>query len=785
MLPRPQRDEGGTSLRDMWGGLRRQRWIVAAAVASTLALGVVFLMVVRPVYESEATLRIVSADQTGGLLSQLPDIAEIALPGVGSDVIDTEMGVLRSRRIADEVITGLGLQVGLREPELPRDSVLQVLGTRPDTSDIDVTLVRQSDGSYRLRQGSQDLRVVPGQPFSLGPAELALAPSVARTAPARIRISVEPYHETLEQFRKTLSVDKQEGRSELVEIAYRSNDPLLAAAVVDAVLVAFVSYKEATDRSDLRRRVETLQEQVASYHAELETAEDDLRRYREQYRIVEPEEEAAQQVKMAALVRSDREQAMIERQALRSTLDNLRAGGSSGDLARQLAAFPTFITNQGVQNLLSHLNNAEEARSQLLQRRTPENAEVRRLDERIEELELQLYQLATAYLRSLDDQIGAADESLARFGAVAEQVPQREMEYARRLRQQRLLNEIYLTLQGRLEEAQVQYATAPEQVRVIDTPFVSAEPAWPRPFVTMVLAGFLGLMLGMMVSVAREAVDTTVRTRDEVEAITGIPVVAAIPHFRERPGSPGALAGRMLRRLPSRSSAGAAPSARQSLLTAGSRNHEIAEAFRAIPATIAHPHEDSPHQAVLVTSPAPGEGKSVSAANLAVVLAQQGKRTLLVDADLRAGTLHDLARTPRQPGLAEVLRGEATLESAIRQLDLSRPAPLDLLAAGGHVADPPELFASGAASRIMADLRASYDRIVVDSPDLLRYTDALTIAALTDSVLIVVRSGSTDRDELRHAVVRLERMGLGIAGIVFNDVDVRFSFNGGNHATRA
>ena len=778
MLPSSGPDGDGTGLREIWAGLRRQRWVVAASVAITLGLGVLFLLVVDPVYESEATLRITSTDEAGRLLSQLPDIAEIALPGMGSEVIDTEMGVLRSRRIADEVITKLGLQVALLEPDLPRDSLLRILSVAADTTEIDVTLARQSDGSYQLRHAGESVRVVPGQPFRLGPAELALAPSVARAGPASVRVSVAPYHETLERFRKTLSVEKQEGRSELVEIAYRSEDPRLAAAVVGAVVEAFVSYKESTDRSDLRRRVETLQEQVASYGAELETAEEELRRYREAYRIVEPEEEAAQQVKMAALVRSEREQAMIERQALRSTVANLRADGPSGDLARQLAAFPTFITNQGVQDLLSHLNNAEEARSQLLQRRTPENAEVRRLDERIDELELQLYQLATAYLQSLDNQISAADASLARFGAVAEQVPQREMEFARRLRQQRLLNEIYLTLQGRLEEAQVQYATAPDEVRVIDNPFVPVEPKWPRPLITMLLAGFLGLMVGTMVSVGREAVDTAVRTRDEVEAITGIPVVAAIPHFRDRTVSRHALAGRVLR-LPSRGSPAVATAPRQSLLTAGTRNHEIAEAFRAIPATIGSgAHEDAPYQAVLITSPAPGEGKSVSAANLAVVLAQQGKRTLLVDADLRAGTLNDLAGTPRQPGLSEVLRGEATLEAAIRQLDLSRPVPLDLLPSGGRIADPPELLASGAASRLMADLRASYDRIVVDSPDLLRYTDAVTIAGLADSVLIVVRSGSTDRDELRHAVIRLERMGVGIAGVVLNDVDVRFSFNG-------
>lgn len=777
MLPPGDRsDEDGTSVRTMLAGLRRQRWTVAASVAATLGLAVLFLVFARPVYESEATLRIVSQDQKSAILSQLPDIAGLELPGVGGDVIETEMGVLRSRRIADEVISTLGLQLRLTDPDLPRDSVLRVLSARPDTAEIEATFRRQPDGSYRT--GGGDGQVVrPGQPFRLGPVELALAPRIGRTAPERVSVEIDPYHVTLERFRKTFVVEKQEGRSELVEITYRSPDPVLAAAVVETAVAAFVGYKEATDRSDLRRRVETLREQVASYRGQLESAEEDLRRYRERFRIVEPEEEAMQQVKMAALVRSEREEAMIERQALRATMDGARRGGVPGDLARQLAAFPTFITNAGVQAILTRLNETEEARSQLLLRRTPENADVRRLDERIAELELQLFRLANSYLESLDNQVAAADASLARFGAVAQQLPERELNYARLLRDQRLLNEIYLSLQGRLEEAQVQYATAPEEVRVIDRALLPVEPVWPRPLVTLVLAGVLGLMVGMMVSVAREAVDTSVRTRDEIEAITSIPVIAAIPRLR----LPGERSGATLRarvlRLPSRTF-GSTRDLEGSLLMAGSRHPEAAEAFRAIPATIGGRAQTAAHQVMLVTSPSQAEGKSLSAANLAVVLAQQGNRTLLLEGDLRSATLHRTLGAPRQPGLTDVLRGAASLEDAIRPIDLDRPAPLDLLASGSDVTDPPQLLGSQAAADLMTELRGRYDRIVVDAPDVLRYTDAAVIAGLADSVLIVVRAGSTDRDSLRHAVVRLGRMGIAVTGIVLNDVEIPFRLNG-------
>jgi capsular exopolysaccharide synthesis family protein len=193
-----------------------------------------------------------------------------------------------------------------------------------------------------------------------------------------------------------------------------------------------------------------------------------------------------------------------------------------------------------------------------------------------------------------------------------------------------------------------------------------------------------------------------------------------------------------------------------------------AEQYRALRTRIAQSETDRYFRAIVVTSPSQGDGKSVTAMNLALAMAQEfHRRVLLVDADLRNGSLHRQLGIPGRPGLADVLTGTATLDEAIVSIPACR---LAVIPSGGPADHPTELLGSAEMRRLLDTLRTQFDRIVLDTPPAAPLADVNVLAPLADGVLLVVRAGRTGRPAIDRAVEGIDESH--IIGLVLNDVDV-------------
>ncbi|HEX8431731.1 MAG TPA: Wzz/FepE/Etk N-terminal domain-containing protein, partial [Longimicrobium sp.] len=245
----PPTDDPATSqssLRDIRGTITRHRWLVLGTTAAIIALVALYTSSVPRSYESVTTLRIASEDSKGSMLSQLGPLAGMGLPGLGGDEITTEIGVLRSRTVADEVAASVGLHVELVKPEEPRGTVLRVIRAPRDAVQGVYTLSRQSDGSYKASVEDNETtprlpaRVTIGQPFEAGGATLALAPSLASDPPGEVRFQIHSFRRTVDGFREAMLVGRDESSSKLLEVSYRHTDPVLAATVVNRVAESFI-----------------------------------------------------------------------------------------------------------------------------------------------------------------------------------------------------------------------------------------------------------------------------------------------------------------------------------------------------------------------------------------------------------------------------------------------------------------------------------------------------------------------------------------------------------------
>jgi polysaccharide biosynthesis transport protein len=304
-------------------------------------------------------------------------------------------------------------------------------------------------------------------------------------------------------------------------------------------------------------------------------------------------------------------------------------------------------------------------------------------------------------------------------------------------------------------------------VDVVDLADLPYAPVLTASAVKLALGLVLGLLLGLMLAYLLEALNTSIRRPEDLEAVLHVPGLAVIPRITGASGGRRSrLRGLLGSGKPSRDEAGS--------LMSGAQTFSIGiEAFRNLRTSLIWSDGGESLKSLVVTSAAPGEGKTLTAANLAVTLAYDGLRVLLVDCDIRRPRVHGLFRLPRSPGLMELLTtsrspsGESvTPAEVIRNTSING---LSVLTCGALPSNAANLLSSTRMRVLLQDLQAQYDIIVLDTPPVLATADAGIVASLTDGVLLVVRAGTTDRNAAQRAHQQLANVGARVIGTVLND----------------
>jgi capsular exopolysaccharide synthesis family protein len=244
--------------------------------------------------------------------------------------------------------------------------------------------------------------------------------------------------------------------------------------------------------------------------------------------------------------------------------------------------------------------------------------------------------------------------------------------------------------------------------------------------------------------VAREVLDRTIGTVEHVERITKAPVLVTIGFDQTIKKSP--------------------------LLTDLGAFAPRTEAFRLLRTNLQFLDLDQRPRSIVITSAVPGEGKTVTATNLAVALAQAGRRVLLVDGDLRRPRVAPVLGLDSAVGLTTVLVGSAEIKQAIQVHEASG---LHLLASGSKPPNPTEILQSRVTHDLILELQEMYDMVIIDAPPLLPVADAAVLATVADGAIVVTRHGHTTREQLEAAVSRLDRVGGRLFGVVLNMVKRR------------
>lgn len=280
---------------------------------------------------------------------------------------------------------------------------------------------------------------------------------------------------------------------------------------------------------------------------------------------------------------------------------------------------------------------------------------------------------------------------------------------------------------------------ATTKATVVDPASEPTAPVSPRPVRNIALGLVLGLLLGIGLAALREALDSTIKSAHQLETLVPAPILGSISFDTAAASNP--------------------------LITSAGAYAPRAEAFRVLRTNLQFIDPDIERKVFVVTSSLPGEGKTTTAINLALALAEGGERVVLVEGDLRRPMVSEYLRLESAVGLTTVLIGKLPLEDAVQA---TANEGLAVLTSGSTPPNPAELLKSGAMASLIASLRASYDIVLIDAPPLLPVTDGALLAAQSDGALLVVRHGTTTTDQVSLAVDRLEAVGAAPVGVIFN-----------------
>lgn len=364
--------------------------------------------------------------------------------------------------------------------------------------------------------------------------------------------------------------------------------------------------------------------------------------------------------------------------------------------------------------------------------------------------------------------LGVEDALRKRLGAqedAAYKLNEGVAQYAILRNQAELTRDLYDTLQIKLKEAMVTAGLSAASITVVDAAQTPYLPAAPRKQLSVLMGLVGGLLAGCVVAFLIESIDDRLQTSDEVENVAMLPSLAAIPHLANE-------SDKHRRRRRKKQPESTKSRLDQQLISLRDSKSTSAEAYRNLRSSLLLSSIDTPPRVIVVTSAFPEEGKTTTAVNCAIVLAQRGDKVLLVDADLRRGSLGAVFGLPmRGVGLTTVLANPAAHH------EIAVPLPelpsLHVLPTGMRPPNPAEMLSSARMEEQLHQWAQEYDRIVLDTAPLLSVSDTRAMTVFADSVVLVTRAGMTRKRALVKVRDLLLRINAPIAGVVVNDVDVR------------
>lgn len=746
----PDHFGGSPHLSDYWQVITRRLWLVLVIFTITTASSIWAVSRQRVFYQGTMSLQVNDPLERQRGLVVGPRMSGM---DIFVDPIVSEIEVLRSATIANTVVDSVGLRLRRAPADQLRSELFRDMTVASGAPNGRYQIVFDEgarSAQLRSADGTVLAEAAPGAVMDAGFVRFTLQapPGEARAYDLEIVPAASVAGEI------AFSAGQRESTN-IIDVSLVHPDPYIVPQVLNQAGVALREKGAERVRESARADMEFIETRLEDAQQTLTESADAIQRFKQTRAFSNLSERERMLVDRSEQLSDDIQTWNRQRVILGDMIETVETEGvGEADLVSVLTELPTG-TNPQVRQLIQDIQDRRAVERRLLteERKSSAHPQVVGVRAEIAERGRQLAEAARASQRVVEERLNELLDQQAQVREEQRAFPELESQLRALEARRSLDQESFQFLLSQSYQAEITQAAASPYVEILD-PATGAWRIQSRGRVNVILGALLGLILGVGAAFFLEYLDRTVRTSSDVESLLGIPVLGIIPRLRRIEAGVDSASELQGRGLP--------------LVVAMDPLDPAAEAYRNLRMNLMFMSTaDDPIRTVLFSSPGPSEGKSTTAINFAVMLARQGQRVLVIDADLRRPSLHRALDVLREPGLTNLLVGDAEPREAVRPNVLPN---LDFLPSGPFPPNPSELLNSKGMVRLLEEFEGRYDQVVIDSPPVLAVTDAAILAVHTDGVVLVLRSGETEQRTAERSVDQLRRLGVRVFGAVLNEV---------------
>ena len=697
-------------LTDYLRVLHKRRFTAVTAFLLVMAGVTVYTFTATPIFEARTRLLIEAENPNVVSFKEVIDEDQAK-----ADYYQTQYNILQSRALARKTVETLGLW------EHPLLNASAAKG---------FSIARAIGGVTALVTGL----------FSSTPAAAAGEPIAGEETAAQSQV--------IDKLLEALSVAPIRN-SRLVDLKFRSPDAAFSTRVVNALAKNYIDQTLEYKFSASKEANDWLDGQLAEQRKEVEAAEAKLQAYREKNDAISLEDRQNIVVQKLTDLNAAVTRAKTERIQKEAMYKQLRAIESN---PAALDTFPAILSNAFIQQQKGELAALQQQYAQLSEKFGEKHPEIVKSRSAIQNAQLKLQVEINKVVQAVRTEYQAAlAQETSMAGALAQQknealsMNRKGIEYSVLERDVQSGKQLYENLMQRAKETSVSSELKSSNIRVIDRAERPRDAVSPRKALNMLVGLLSGTVLALGLTFFFEYLDSRLKTPDELKAHLGLAPLGMVPAL-----DPKSWQGK------------------EPLIHTGVPPG-FAEAFRTIRTNVLFSSADEGSRTLVITSTGPGEGKTTVASNLAIGFAQAGQRVLLIDADMRRPRVHEVFGRRQQPGLSNVMVGNAKASQSVHKTTVPG---LWMMAAGHVPPNPAELLGSQRFRDFVTSLKQHFDLILIDSPPVMAVTDAAIAAHAANGVVFVVGAEMTSRQAARAAIEQLEQGRARFVGAILNRVEL-------------
>ena len=751
----------------LWRALRVRWRVVAVSTAAFAGLALLIVLLTQPVFQANGSFYLGDVSEkpgmpTGGLIGA--GLGSLFGGLLGGSGVDTQVEILKSRDLMVRAIEASGLNAQVWPGDSSHPPVIRFWdwrlhgkhrsqyapganGLRAINSNVAAALEKAvlhvrfgAAGRYTVRghDGKTLLEGVLDRPAAGGGLRLQLEAVHAGFVPAPGSVyslrAVRPrylYHDIIKQGLYSVSAAMGQGSNSqptlVVNLDFKNADPYRAQDFLSALMNAYMAQNLSWSTDQAATAYAYLDGQLGKIRHALENADKKLADYQKRSGVIEVSANAKAMIGQMANYEMQRSAAQLRLYNLRQIDASLSAPGAHID-----QYLISSIDDKVLDGLSLDLAQEQSLLTKQRQQYTDLAPQVIAARAAIARLQTSIRALVRNQARLAQKQLADLDTVIARFDAQFKKLPQAQLEVVALTRSSQVLAQIYMFLLQKQEEAALQKAGTVTNNRILDHAETSDQQVKPVPRTDLALGLFLGLFGGVAWVIGGALLAPGYRSEEELrQRYPDLNIYALLPHFHRR---------------------GQAAPFQPVDVRSG-----FGEAIRLLRANLYLSQRAGQDRTWMITSAASGDGKSTVCYELTHALALEGKRVLLVDADIRKPHAHEMLACRQSPGLSDLLAGRERWQACVQRIEA---LGFDVLPAGQVPPNPADLVGSGHLGTVIGELREAYDYVLIDTPPFPLVSDALLIARHVERVLSVVRLGKTPRGAFSEHCRRLPPMGL-------------------------